>query len=73
MKKNKDYVIGSGFTGNKVREQMDVSYSTLGQLQCINHILKTSNNYDRQQSNSDLLTVHQTMDSNKNKLIENTH
>ena len=33
-----------------------------------NHILKTSNNYNQQQSNSNLLTVHQTMDSNKNSI-----
>ena len=34
--------------------------------------LKKSNNYDQQQSNSSLLTVHQTMDSNK-KSIDGDH
>ena len=68
MENNKDYVIGSGFTGNKVREQTDVIYSTPGQLQCINHILKTSNNYDHPQASSSLLTAHQTMDSNKKSI-----
>ena len=72
MANNKEYVIGSGFTGNKKQELTDVNYSTPGQFQRRNHILKTSNNYDQQQSNSSLLTVHQTMDSNK-KSIDGHH
>ena len=72
MENNKDYV-DSGFIGNKLRDQTDVNYSTPGKLQCINHILKTSNKYDRHESNSDPLTVHPTMESNKNQLIENTN
>ena len=64
-----EFFIGSGFTGNKKQELTDVNYSTLGQFQCRNHILKTSNNYDHRQSNSSLLTVHQTMDNN-NKSID---
>ena len=72
MENNKDYVIGSGFIGNKLWDQTDVNYSTPGQLQCINHILKTSNKYDRHESNSNPLTVHSTMESNK-KPIDREH
>ena len=73
MENNKDYVIDSGFIGNKLRDHTDVNYSTPGKLQSINHIFKTSNKYDRHESNSDPFTVHPTMESNKNKLIDNTN
>ena len=72
MEFNGEFVIGSGFTGNKKQELMDVHYSTPGQFQRRKHILKPSNNYVQQQSNSSLLTVHQTMDSNK-KSIDGHH
>ena len=38
MENNKDYVIGSGFIGNKLRDQTDINYLTPRQLQCENHI-----------------------------------
>ena len=65
MENTREYVIGSGFTGNKKQELTDVNYSTPEQFQCRNHIFKKSNNYAHRQSNSSLITVHQTMDSNK--------
>ena len=73
MENNEDFVIDSGFIGNRLRDHTDVNYSTQGKFQCINHIFKTSNKYDHHESNSDPLTVHPTMKSNNNKLIENTN
>ena len=63
-----EFVIGSGFTGNKKPELTDVNYSTPGQIQRRNDNLKPTDNYVEQQSNSSLLTVHQTMDSNKKSI-----
>ena len=74
MENSREYVIGNGLTGDKIQELItDVNYSTPGQFQCRNHSLQTSSNYAHRQSNLSLLTVHQTMDSNKNLLMERSH
>ena len=72
MENNKDYVIDSGFIGNKLRDHTDVNYSTPGGLQCINHIFETSNKYDCQDSLFDPWIVHPTLESN-NKQIDREH
>ena len=65
MEYNRELLVGNGCTGTKKQELTDVHYSTPGQFQSTNNILKTYNNYDHRQSNLSLRTVHQTMNSNK--------
>ena len=65
MEYNRELLVGNGCTGTKKQELTDVHYSTPGQLQSTNNILKTYNNYSHRQSNLSLGTVHQTMNSNK--------
>ena len=59
MEYNRQLLVSNGSTGTVVH------YSTPGQLQSTNNIIKTYDNYSHRQSNLSRGTVHQTMNSNK--------
>ena len=59
MEYNRQLLVSTGSTGTGVH------YSTPGQPQSTNNIVKTYDNYSHRQSNLSRGTVHQTMNSNK--------